>query len=477
LKIGKDIKMAKRSIVLLMIVLCLGASMAEADVVFEDGGTHDISERIDDNIIVRDSPDPDPVPTTVNLQSGGRIYDDVSVYNTSIVNTYDGSYIRDDVSATDESTVNIHGGLIIDKVSVVSNSTLNVYNGQIRDGIMARQGGTVNFYDGWIENDLHGDNDFGENGSTINVYGGVIGDNLQANDDSIFNVYGGEIGGGIYANINSVINIYGTGFNYPYGPIGDMEGTLTGTLSNGDLLNCLFGQYDGSSINLMPLNEPPVANAGPDQTVEQESYDGTQVTLDGSGSTDSDSTEGTNDDIVSFDWYEGATYLGSGETLDYTFPLGTHTVTLVVTDYFGENDDDEVIITVVDTTPPEITLLEPDPSVLWPPNHKFVEVMIMGSALDNCDAGLAIDISDVSVEVIDAEGGDGGPAHDPDYEILAAGMEDGGITIIVALRAERSAHGDGRIYRITVCVTDASGNISTTTVDVTVPHDQGKGKK
>jgi parallel beta-helix repeat protein len=104
------------------------------------------------------------------------------------------------------------------------------------------------------------------------------------------------------------------------------------------------------------LNEPPVANAGPDQTVEQESYAGAEVTLDGSGSTDPDSTEGTNDDIVSFEWYEGGTPLGSGEIMNRTFGLSSHTVTLVVTDSAGEVDDDEVVITVLDTTPPVITL-------------------------------------------------------------------------------------------------------------------------
>jgi len=229
-----------------------------------------------------------------------------------------------------------------------------------------------------------------------------------------------------------------------------------------------------SSPHWAIVNQPPVADAGPDQTVEQESYDGTQVTLDGSGSTDPDSTPGTNDDIVSFGWYEGATPLGNGEILDYTFSLGEHIVTLVVTDSCGETDDDVVTITVVDTTPPDILLDDPEPSVLWPPNHKFVDVVILGIADDICDVGLDID---VSVEVLDAEGGDGGPNHDPDYEVICAGIVDRDVGIIVSLRAESSGKGDGRVYRITATVTDASGNITTGTVDVTVPHDQGKGKK
>jgi hypothetical protein len=43
----------------------------------------------------------------------------------------------------------------------------------------------------------------------------------------------------------------------------------------------------------------------------------------------------------------------------------------------------------------------------------------------------------------------------------------------VNLRAERSGGGNGRIYRLTVQCTDASGNHATKTVIVSVPHDQG----
>ena len=102
-------------------------------------------------------------------------------------------------------------------------------------------------------------------------------------------------------------------------------------------------------------NEPPIAHAGYDQTVEQESHDGTQVTLDGSGSEDPDSTPGTNDDVVSFDWYEGDALLGSGEIMDYTFPLGEHVITLLVTDSCGGTDKDEVERGMVLAKPGSIT--------------------------------------------------------------------------------------------------------------------------
>ena len=49
--------------------------------------------------------------------------------------------------------------------------------------------------------------------------------------------------------------------------------------------------------------------------------------------------------------------------------------------------------------------------------------------------------------------------------------------LVVLLRAERAGVLTGRVYTIHVECTDASENTTTATVDVTVPHDQGKGKK
>jgi hypothetical protein len=227
-------------------------------------------------------------------------------------------------------------------------------------------------------------------------------------------------------------------------------------------------ELDGYDTFLAPSNLSPVANAGPDQTIEQESYAGTEVTLDGSGSTDPDSTEGTNDDIVSFDWYEGPTLLGTGEQLQYTFPLGEHTVTLVVTDSCGETDADEVIIIVEDTTPPTINRISANPDVLWPPNHKMVEVTVSVDVEDICDPEPFCWILGVSCDEPINGPGDGNTEPDWDY------TDD---PLVVLLRAERAGDGDGRKYTIDIVCEDASGNITTETVDVIVPHDQGKGKK
>jgi len=89
------------------------------------------------------------------------------------------------------------------------------------------------------------------------------------------------------------------------------------------------------------------ANAGADQTVIDSDGDGyALVTLDGSESYDPDVSMG------SYEWYEGTSHLGSGETLDVSLAVGTHVITLYVTDNEDGTDNgdgtesDEVTITV-----------------------------------------------------------------------------------------------------------------------------------
>ena len=103
-------------------------------------------------------------------------------------------------------------------------------------------------------------------------------------------------------------------------------------------------------LTVEPANHPPIADAGPDQTVEQTSYDGAEVTLDGSGSSDSDG------DPLGYVWtWDGESAMGMSPTI--VFPLGTTTVTLEVGD--GEYiDTDTVDITVEDTAPPELSCEE-----------------------------------------------------------------------------------------------------------------------
>ena len=228
--------------------------------------------------------------------------------------------------------------------------------------------------------------------------------------------------------------------------------------------------YESATKSTGPgsTNTAPAANSGPDQTLEGTSPAGASVTLDGSGSSDPDSTPGTNNDIEFFDWYEGGTLLGSGEAIDRTLSLGRHIVTLVVTDISGETDSDEVIVVVEDTAKPAINKVTATPNVLWPPSHEMVEVAVELDAEDICDPEpVSYVLGVTSNEPINGPG-DGNT--EPDFEYT----ED---PLVVVLRAERAGSGAGRTYTIIVQCVDAAGNISSATVDVIVPHSRGKGKK
>ncbi len=96
--------------------------------------------------------------------------------------------------------------------------------------------------------------------------------------------------------------------------------------------------------------------------------------------------------------------------------------------------------------------------MLWPPNHKLVEVTATIASADNCDASPTVTL----VSITSNE-----PANDkePDVDGAAFGTDDRAFS----LRAEReTGHGrTGRVYTVTYRVTDRSGNATIETATVT----------
>lgn len=148
------------------------------------------------------------------------------------------------------------------------------------------------------------------------------------------------------------------------------------------------------------------------------------------------------------------------------FSIGEHYVNLTVTDENGASNTCQAKVTVVDTTPPAIESIAASPNVLWPPNHKMVEVTLNVSAIDNCDVAPFCEV--ISVSSNEPENGLGDDDTAPDWKITGP--------FTVNLRAERSGTGSGRIYTITVQCTDESGNSSTAQIAVTVPKSKGEKK-
>jgi peptidoglycan hydrolase-like protein with peptidoglycan-binding domain len=88
-------------------------------------------------------------------------------------------------------------------------------------------------------------------------------------------------------------------------------------------------------------NVPPVANGGPDVTIEDADDNGWEfVHLDGSGSTDSDGS------IAGYQWRKGALVFNSGALFNFAFVVGTHTLTLTVTDNQGSQNTDTVTVVI-----------------------------------------------------------------------------------------------------------------------------------
>ena len=130
------------------------------------------------------------------------------------------------------------------------------------------------------------------------------------------------------------------------------------------------------------------------------------------------------------------------------------------------NNSATVSTAVMDTTPPQL-ILSASPSVIWPPNHKFVPVTITVTTSDVCDDHPTIRlVSITSSEAVDARGSGN---TSPDVQGAAFGTDDRQFQ----LRAERSGQGSGRVYTITYEAKDGSGNATTSAVTVTVPKSQG----
>ncbi|UCB43342.1 MAG: hypothetical protein JSV77_01460 [Dehalococcoidales bacterium] len=118
-----------------------------------------------------------------------------------------------------------------------------------------------------------------------------------------------------------------------------------------------------------------------------------------------------------------------------------------------------VFVIVPPNSPPVIDSVNADPDILWPPNHKPVDVTITVVATDPDGAE---DIDKITYSVLDEYG----VYNVPETDI----PEDG----IISLIAERNGDDqDGRLYIITIIVYDFGGMTDTTTIEIVVPHDNG----
>ena len=143
-------------------------------------------------------------------------------------------------------------------------------------------------------------------------------------------------------------------------------------------LACLFLTFVlpvflASGATAGSANNPPTADAGPDQTVDCESTGGALVTLDGTGSSDPDL------DPLSYTW-TNAFGVAFGATPTVSIPAGTDTVTLLVNDGRGGSDTDTTLVTVTDLTAPEVA------AAITPVRSRGGGFIVSFGCSDLCDA-------------------------------------------------------------------------------------------
>jgi hypothetical protein len=201
-------KNARMTICLVVAVLVLASSQGVCVVEYKDGGTHDISSTIYDDLRVD--------------------YMTPLMYTT--VNLLDGAYTDHEIGTFGNSHLTVSGGSV-HLLAAFNDSTLTMTSGIVHDNILA----------------------FGR--SHLVISGGFLGRyNLFVSDDSHVEWSGGTLGGPIrLPNCNSRLTIYGSNFvidgvsidgsvlelrDYISShPMHEHAHIITGILANGDIIN------------------------------------------------------------------------------------------------------------------------------------------------------------------------------------------------------------------------------------------------
>ena len=111
--------------------------------------------------------------------------------------------------------------------------------------------------------------------------------------------------------------------------------------------------------------------------------------------------------------------------------------------------------------PPICSAAAPSASILWPPDHRLVNVSITG-VFDPDGDTVTTTITSVTQDEPLTGLGSGDTCPD------AVGVG----THTAQLRAERAGTADGRVYHLSFTATDSAGKACTGVVTVCVPHDQ-----
>lgn len=108
-------------------------------------------------------------------------------------------------------------------------------------------------------------------------------------------------------------------------------------------------------LTVVNVDRPPVANAGADIRLPYATVSATPVALDGTGSSDPEGQP------LTYAWSKNGAVLATGPTPRVDLALGTHVLTLIVSDGVFASAPDQVEVQIVDATPPVLSLLGDNP--------------------------------------------------------------------------------------------------------------------
>jgi uncharacterized repeat protein (TIGR01451 family) len=180
-----------------------------------------------------------------------------------------------------------------------------------------------------------------------------------------------------------------------------VRATTPGTMTNTAVVSGTATDPDNSN-NMVTfttrVNRPPTANAGPDQIVSAGASCQAIVTLNGTGSSDSDG------DMLTYTWTtenllpppivlspgDPSSGTVTGPTPSGPLPLGAHIITLTVNDGHGGTTSDTVVVTVRDVTAPTFSGVPASVTVEQSSASGTAFTVTMPSAADNCSGSIVV---------------------------------------------------------------------------------------
>lgn len=208
------------SVSVLVVMLGLIVPNGFGSIYLQGGGTYNINSTVNEvvevDLIASNS------PTTVNIVDGGLIKVHAYTYNNSRLNLIGGT-IENHLFAKGSSYIDVKSGIIGDCLYCEDNSNVRVMGGTLRGGIYLEEAGRLYWAGGTI-----------------------VGRPIMVTNQSELTISGFNFAiNGIPVNYGQIISLSGAIADEPFR-------TLTGTLTNGELINNEFKIGDNAKIVLIP---------------------------------------------------------------------------------------------------------------------------------------------------------------------------------------------------------------------------------